>query len=62
MFFQGMLPHETPPNTSAQRRRALQFHFRGAETQIVDEAAYDTLFIDRLGRAESCRAASKAGF
>jgi phytanoyl-CoA hydroxylase len=62
MFFHGMIPHETPPNCSAQRRRALQFHFRGAETQIVDDAAYDTLFIDRRGTAASCRAASKHGF
>ena len=62
MFFHGMIPHETPPNTSAQRRRALQFHFRGAKTQIIDEAEYDKLFIDRLGTAASCRAASKHGF
>jgi phytanoyl-CoA hydroxylase len=62
MFFHGMLPHETPPNRSAQCRRALQFHFRGAETQIVDDAAYDALFVDRLGTAASCRAASNHGF
>ena len=62
MFFHGMIPHETPPNCSAQRRRALQFHFRGAETQIVADAAYDALFIDRLGVAASCRAASNHGF
>lgn len=62
MFFYGMIPHETPPNISPQRRRALQFHFRGAETQIVDDAAYDALFIDRLGTAASCRAASRTGF
>jgi len=62
MFFHGMIPHETPPNSSSQRRRALQFHFRGAETQIVDHATYDALFIDRLGTAASCRAASNHGF
>jgi phytanoyl-CoA hydroxylase len=62
MFFHGMIPHQTPPNRSAQRRRALQFHFRGAGTQIVDDAAYDVLFIDRLGMAASCRAASNHGF
>ena len=62
MFFHGMIPHETPPNCSAQPRRALQFHFRGAGTQIVDDAAYDALFIDRLGAAASCRAASNPGF
>ncbi len=62
MFFHGMIPHETPPNRSAQRRRALQFHFRGAETQFVDDAAYNALFVDRLGVAGSCRAASNHGF
>lgn len=62
MFFYGMLPHETPPNRSEHRRRALQFHFRGANSRIVDEAAYDRIFIDRGGVAASCRAASRHGF
>lgn len=62
LFFVGMLPHETPPNRSAQRRRALQFHFRGADTKIVDEETYDRLFIDRTGQPASCRAASRHGF
>jgi hypothetical protein len=62
MFFYGMTPHETPPNRSPHRRRALQFHFRGAKTQIVDNAAYDALFIDQLGAPASCRAASQSGF
>lgn len=62
MFFYGMLPHETPPNRSASRRRALQFHYRGANTRIIDEEAYDRLFIDRKGAPASCRAASALGF
>lgn len=62
MFFYGMLPHETPPNRSPHRRRALQFHFRGAQTRIVDEETYDRLFVDRSGSPASCRAASRAGF
>ncbi len=62
MFFYGMLPHETPPNRSPQRRRALQFHFRGAQTRIIDEEAYDRLFVDRGGIPASCRAASRLGF
>jgi len=61
LFFYGMLPHQTPPNRSPQRRRALQFHFRGAATRILDEAQYDRLFIDRTGTAASCRAASRWG-
>lgn len=62
LFFYGMLPHQTPPNGSARRRRALQFHFRGANTRILDETAYDRLFVDRSGTAASCRAASSRGF
>jgi phytanoyl-CoA hydroxylase len=30
LFFDGLLPHGTPPNHSSQRRRALQFHYRPA--------------------------------
>jgi phytanoyl-CoA hydroxylase len=62
LFFYGMLPHETPSNCSPHRRRALQFHFRGAGTRIIDKEAYDRLFIDRSGRPASCRAASRLGF
>ncbi len=62
LFFYGMIPHETAPNRTPQRRRALQFHYRGAETQIIDNAAYDALFTNRVGLAASCRAASQRGF
>lgn len=62
MFFYGMLPHETPPNRSPQRRRALQFHFRGAESRIVDHEVYDKTFVNRDGVPASCRSASKRGF
>ncbi|MFZ4683616.1 MAG: phytanoyl-CoA dioxygenase family protein, partial [Terrimicrobiaceae bacterium] len=62
MFFYGMLPHETPPNRSPERRRALQFHFRGAQSRIVDEEAYDREFINREGIPASCRSASRLGF
>lgn len=62
LFFYGMLPHQTPPNRSPHRRRALQFHFRGAGTRIIDEEAYDRVFIDRSGTPASCRAASRLGF
>lgn len=62
LLFYSMLPHETPPNHSPHHRRALQFHFRGANTRIVDEETYDRLFVDRSGVAASCRAASRLGF
>lgn len=62
MFFYGMLPHETPPNASPKRRRALQFHFRGANTTVLEDSDYDRLFVDRTGTPASCRAASRLGF
>ena len=30
LFFDGLLPHGTPHNASANRRRALQFHYAPA--------------------------------
>ena len=40
MIFDGLLPHETPPNKSTLRRRALQFHYRSAATQVVPREDY----------------------
>ena len=57
MFFSGMLPHQTPPNRSAKRRRALQFHYRGMSTRTVDQAEYDRLFAEPDGTPASCAAA-----
>ena len=62
LFFYGMLPHGTPPNRLPHSRRALQFHFRGANTRIVDKEAYDRLFVNRDSVPASCRAASRLGF
>ncbi len=61
MFFYGMLPHETPPNRSPERRRALQFHFRGAHSRIIDAEAYDGVFANGSGEPASCRSASRLG-
>jgi phytanoyl-CoA hydroxylase len=44
MFFDGLLPHGTPSNNSAQRRRALQFHYMDAEAHAADEAERLALF------------------
>jgi len=58
MFFYGMLPHQTPSNNSNLRRRALQLHYRGAETVPLAKQAYDRVFIDSDGSPASCAAAS----
>jgi len=54
MFFQGLLPHETPPNRSAQRRRALQFHYRSKDTRLVTHEEYDREFAEADGTPASC--------
>jgi len=40
IIFDGLLPHETPANRSSQRRRALQFHYRSAATQVALKESY----------------------
>jgi phytanoyl-CoA hydroxylase len=54
MFFHGLLPHETPPNRSPLRRRALQFHFRSADSKIISKEDYHAIFVDAKGRPASC--------
>jgi phytanoyl-CoA hydroxylase len=44
MIFDGLLPHETPVNNSGLRRRALQFHYRSAATQIAPQEEYRRKF------------------
>lgn len=62
LFFNGMVPHETPPNRTDQRRRALQFHFRGVSSSIVPTEEYDRLFADADGNPASCDAVRRMGF
>lgn len=57
MFFAGMLPHMTPPNHSPDRRRALQFHYRSATSQIVSADVYDKIYAEPDGTPASCSAA-----
>ena len=61
IFFAGMTPHQTPPNRSASRRRALQFHFRAASPTIMPADKYFELFAEPDGTAASCAAAFKRG-
>lgn len=56
MFFAGMLPHQTPANRSPERRRALQFHYRGANSQLVSRAEYDKIYAEADGTPASCAA------
>lgn len=57
MFFYAMLPHQTPPNHSPDRRRALQFHFRSATSEVLDKDAYSSVFVEGDGSPASCAAA-----
>ena len=61
LFFSGMIPHETPPNRSDQRRRALQFHFRGSRSEILPGPDYDAVFHDAEGQPASCEALRRRG-
>lgn len=61
LFFSGMIPHETPPNRSSERRRALQFHFRGSQSTILPGPDYDAVFRDAEGRPASCDAIRRTG-
>ncbi|BCM91503.1 hypothetical protein IAD21_03376 [Abditibacteriota bacterium] len=62
LFFSGLSPHWTPANSSALRRRALQFHYRSADSRLVKDEEYDALFIEPDGTPASCSAASRRGF
>lgn len=47
LFFDGLLPHGTPTNHSASRRRAVQLHFCPAGTRRVSKAERFSTFGDR---------------
>lgn len=59
MFFAGMLPHQTPPNKSPDRRRALQFHYRSAVSRLVSKEEYDKVYAEADGTPASCAASKK---
>lgn len=61
LFFSGMVPHETPPNRTEFRRRALQFHFRGSRSEILKGPDYDEVFRDAEGQPASCEAVRRIG-
>ena len=59
MFFAGMLPHQTPANSSPDRRRALQFHYRSAASRLVSNEEYNRLYAEADGTPASCEAAQR---
>ncbi|QYM79069.1 phytanoyl-CoA dioxygenase family protein [Horticoccus luteus] len=54
LLFDGLLPHETPANQSPLRRRALQFHYRSAATQVVPREEYQKKFTGPEGIFIGC--------
>ncbi len=54
LFFHGNLPHFTPSNHTAQRRRALQYHYRAASNAVVPNEAYHEIFREADGTPASC--------
>lgn len=57
LIFHGNLPHQTPANTSPNRRRALQYHFRSTDNKIVSKEAHFKVFKEADGTPASCAAA-----
>ena len=54
MVLSGLLPHFTPRNTSPNRRRSIQYHYRSFESEIVSKAEYNTLFREHDGTPAAC--------
>jgi len=54
MIFSAMLPHQTPPNGTGSRRRALQFQFRGESTREVSKEEFAEVFVEADGTPASC--------
>ena len=51
LFFSSLLHHATPPNRSATRRRALQFHYAARTAHAIDATSHARLFHDGQGYA-----------
>lgn len=54
LFFSGLIHHGTPPNNSADRRRALQFHYAAAECRNMTYQEHADLFSEG-GLYAGCR-------
>jgi phytanoyl-CoA hydroxylase len=53
LFFDGLLPHGTPHNASASRRRAVQSHYAPAGITQTSEDERLKIFGDK-GRGVKC--------
>jgi phytanoyl-CoA hydroxylase len=54
LFFSGLIHHGTPPNTSGDRRRALQFHYAAANCRNMTLKEHAALF-NEGGAYAGCR-------
>ncbi|HEX2037533.1 MAG TPA: phytanoyl-CoA dioxygenase family protein [Chloroflexota bacterium] len=54
LFFSGLIHHGTPPNRSADRRRALQFHYAAADCRKMTFEEHAALF-NEGGLYAGCR-------
>ena len=61
MFFSAMLPHQTPPNSTAKRRQALQFQYRGIITESVSREEFGRVFAEADGASASYALAHENG-
>ncbi len=55
LLFSGLLHHATPPNFSADRRRALQFHYASIHCRQIDGQRHAQMFFDGRGYAGCSR-------
>lgn len=61
LYFSAMLPHQTPPNRTQTRRRALQLQYRGVETVQVSKEEFGKVFAEADGTPASCALAYEDG-
>ena len=61
LYFSAMLPHQTPPNRTLNRRRALQFQYRGVETVQMSKEEFGKVFAEADGTPASCALAYEDG-
>jgi phytanoyl-CoA hydroxylase len=62
LIFHGNLPHQTPANSSSNRRRALQFHYKNTSNPIISKEDYFAVFKESDGTPASCDAAVQKHF